>query len=95
MTRVLAELEDEKLTLRKRDTTDKRQYNVEITARGLELIGRDAENRNLWLASAIDAQLSPIEQGLLHLTIDLIDKLIQAPAPNRSIEDRDESLLDI
>ena len=80
MTRVLAELEEEELTLRKQDTADKRQFNVEITARGRDLIDRDAQNRALWLASAINARLSPIEQELLRLTIDLIDKLVETPA---------------
>lgn len=80
LTRVFAELEDSGFVLRKRDKADRRQFLLEITTEGRKLIFRDAENRALWLASAIDARLNVIEQEMLRVSLALMQKLHEIPA---------------
>jgi DNA-binding MarR family transcriptional regulator len=80
LTRVFAELEDSGLVLRKRDKADRRQFLLEITSEGRKLIFRDAENRALWLASAINLRLNVIEQEMLRVSHALMQKLYETPA---------------
>ena len=80
LTRVFAELEDSGFLLRKRDRSDRRQFLLEITPEGRKLIFQDARNRALWLASAIDARLNPIEREMLRISIGLMQKLYKTPA---------------
>jgi DNA-binding MarR family transcriptional regulator len=80
LTRVFAELEASGFVLRKRGKADRRQFQIEITPEGRKLICRDAENRALWLASAIDAQLNVVEQEMLRVSVQLMQKLYETPA---------------
>jgi DNA-binding MarR family transcriptional regulator len=83
VTRVLAELESAGLTLRKQDEVDRRQFKVEITAKGLEILRREAQNRALWLASSMDSCLTSIEQEMLKLAALIMDKLANVSLSGR------------
>ena len=79
LTRVLAELEESGLALRKQDKSDRRQFQLEITSKGKELVIQDARNRARWLASAMDGSLTTLEKDLLRLSIPLLDRLAESP----------------
>jgi DNA-binding MarR family transcriptional regulator len=91
VTRVLADLEEAGLVLRTQDQSDRRQFQLEITPHGRDLIVQDAQNRALWLAYAIDNQLNLIEKDLLRLSIQLLDKLADAPAVDQNAETTQET----
>src|SRR3569833_1487179 len=74
ITRVLAELEEAGFILRKQDQSDHRQFQLEITSNGRELVVQDARSRASWLACAMDNSLTPLEKDLLRLSIPLLDK---------------------
>ena len=75
VTRVLAELERSGLVMRSQDEADRRQFKVELTAEGRDVLQREAQQRALWLASAMDSHLTPIERELLGLAAKLLDSL--------------------
>ena len=79
LTRLLAELEELGHLVRKQDETDRRQFQLEITPKGRQLLEREAKRRALWLASAMASRLSPTEQEMLRLAAQLLDKLADAP----------------
>ena len=93
LTRVLAELEAEGLMTRRQDTADRRQFLLEMTVEGREVLRRDVTTRALWLDAAMDAQLSPTEQEMLRLAAQLMDRLADAPFGLRlkTIEDTTET----
>lgn len=78
ITRSLEGLEEASLVLRKQDESDRRQFQLEITTKGRELIARAAQNRSLWLASAIELNLTELEIDLLRISIQLLDKIADA-----------------
>jgi DNA-binding MarR family transcriptional regulator len=82
---VLADLEGTGLVLRRQDERDRRQFQLEITGQGAELLVQDAGNRARLLASAIDGSLTNLEKDLLRLSIQLLDKLTEVSLPE-SIE---------
>jgi DNA-binding MarR family transcriptional regulator len=82
ITRVLAELERSGLALRRQDEVDRRQFKVEITSEGRDLVQRDARKRALWLASAMDSCLTAIEQQVLRLAAQILDNLSNAQFPD-------------
>jgi DNA-binding MarR family transcriptional regulator len=87
VTRVLAELENSGLTLRKQDEIDRRQFKVEITPEGQELLQREAQNRALWLATSMDSRLTLIEQDMLKLAVQIMDRLSDIPFTDHSEND--------
>ena len=78
LTRVLASLESDGLIARRQHHADRRQSVVEITARGQASLREDMEMREIWLAHAIIEVLSPIEQELLRLAAQIMDRLAEA-----------------
>ena len=78
LTRVLAELEESGFVLRTQDELDRRQFKLEITSEGRQMVIRDAQNRAAWLASAMTTNLTALERDLLRLSIQLMDKLADA-----------------
>ena len=80
LTRVLAELEESSLVLRKQDKSDRRQFQLEITSEGRELVIQDARNRACWLTSAMNDSLTALEKDLLRLSIPLLEKLAESPS---------------
>jgi DNA-binding MarR family transcriptional regulator len=79
LTRLLAELEAADLVSRRQDLDDRRQFLMEITPAGRELVRRDALDKVVWLARAIETHLSPTEARLLRLAGELLDRLAVAP----------------
>src|SRR6266702_4416506 len=79
LTRVLAELEESGFALRTQDELDRRQFKLAITSEGRQMVIRDAKNKASWLASAMDTTLTALERDLLRLSIQLMDKLADAP----------------
>jgi len=84
LTRVLAELEEAGFALRTQDELDRRQFKLEITPVGRELVIRDAQNRASWLASAMESSLTGVEREVLRLSIQLLDKLADTPSLDRA-----------
>lgn len=84
ITRALEALEEGGLVLRQQDESDRRQFQLEITSKGRDLVVRDATRRALWLATAIDASLTAFEKDLLRLSIQLLDKVADAPAVDQT-----------
>ena len=78
LTRLLAELEQRALIIRREDESDKRQWLIEITSAGVELLARDAWQQTVWLTRAIPAVLSPIETQLIWLSARLLQQLADA-----------------
>ncbi len=84
VTRLLAELERSGLVMRTQDETDRRQFKVELTAGGREVVQREARQRALWLASAMNSYLTPLERELLGLSAKLLDTLAASPCHDAS-----------
>jgi DNA-binding MarR family transcriptional regulator len=85
LTRVFADLEESGFALRQQDELDRRQFKLEITPAGREILERDAGKRALWLASAMAACLSSTEQELLRLAAQLMDRLAEFPSDQRVV----------
>jgi len=84
LTRVLAELERDRLITRTRDEHDKRQSLLAITAAGRRALHRDMADRDDWLAGALTG-LTETERELLRLAARLMDRLADAqPAMRRN-----------
>jgi DNA-binding MarR family transcriptional regulator len=75
LTRVLADLEEAVYVLRQQDEKDRRQFRLEITPKGREVLVGDAKRRAVWLASAMEARLTDTERELLRLAAELMDRL--------------------
>lgn len=75
LTRVLADLEESAYVLRQQDEMDRRQFRLEMTPKGREILERDAKRRAVWLASAMTSLLTPTEQEFLYLAAQLMDRL--------------------
>ena len=75
LTRIIAELDELGLVARRQDASDRRQILIAITDAGRALLEQDARAQTIWLARAIEAQLTGTEQALLHLAIGLLDRL--------------------
>jgi DNA-binding MarR family transcriptional regulator len=90
VTRVLAELEQAGWATRRQDDIDRRQFKVEITPAGQEILRREAKNRALWLAASMELSLTGIEQEMLKLASQIMDRLANVasskpePAPQAS-----------
>ncbi len=78
ITRVLAELVESGLASRNQDDIDRRQFKVAITPEGRELVKREARSRALWLASALESSLTEIEQDMLRVATQILDRLADA-----------------
>jgi DNA-binding MarR family transcriptional regulator len=78
LTRLLASLEEGGMIERHADETDRRQNRIEITDAGGRALIADVQGRRLKLAQAIAATLSPVEERLLRLSNELIDRIAAA-----------------
>jgi DNA-binding MarR family transcriptional regulator len=78
LTRVLATLEGRGLLGRQADPGDGRRALLAVTADGRQVLRRDVDQRDSWLAQAMTAQLTPTERELLRLAGDLMDRLAEA-----------------
>ena len=78
LTRVLAEMEQDGLIQRAADPDDRRRSIVRITPAGSGVLQREMRGRDVWLASAMAATLTPTERQLLALVSGLLDRLADA-----------------
>ncbi len=80
LTRVLAELETDGLITRTRDTYDRRQFVLDLTAEGAAALAADMGARDRWLAEAMRG-LSETERQVLYLAGKLMDRLSEPDRP--------------
>ncbi|AMR29387.1 hypothetical protein A0257_21330 [Hymenobacter psoromatis] len=80
MSQVLQHLAALGYLTRQPSATDKRKQHIRLTAAGEELVARARTERDLWLAAAISACLSPEEQHTLAAAVPLLQRL-QAYTP--------------
>lgn len=78
LTRIIAELEQEKLIRREPDELDRRALLIEVTERGRQLLAEDARRQNRWLAMAMAQALTPAEMRMLGLAAELLEQLADA-----------------
>jgi len=75
LTRIIADLEAERLIERRPRESDRRQLDIAITPAGAELIRVHAYARNAWLADAMDKKLTRAERAILVLAAELLDRI--------------------
>ncbi len=80
LTRLLAELEGDRLIRRRRDAQDARQTLLSLTPSGMRVLTSDAQRREASLASAIAQRLTAAEQASLAECCRLVDRLGDALA---------------
>jgi DNA-binding MarR family transcriptional regulator len=80
LTRSLTALEASGLVTRRPDPDDGRRSLLTITDAGLRAIRQDIRQRDAWLAIAMGELLSPVEQDLLRLAGELMERLAEADA---------------
>jgi DNA-binding MarR family transcriptional regulator len=78
LTRTLAGLEEAGLTLRQPDPADGRRSLLAITEHGQAALRTEMGQRDTWLATAMGAQLTATEIGLLRLAGSLMERLADA-----------------
>lgn len=78
LTRTLAALEAAGLIARDPDPEDGRRSLLTITHDGRRAIRDDVRQRDAWLAVAMAEVLSPVEQELLRLAGELMERLAEA-----------------
>jgi DNA-binding MarR family transcriptional regulator len=74
LSKLLAELEAEGLTVRSKNSHDGRQSILKITQKGKGLLRRDMSERDVWLASAISG-ISETEAQLLQIASRIMEQL--------------------
>jgi DNA-binding MarR family transcriptional regulator len=75
LTRVLAELVEEGFISRRADVKDGRRQLLDITGDGRAALTSDMQQRDAWLARAMDTQLSVTEREFLLLAARLMERL--------------------
>lgn len=75
LTRTVADLEEGQLIQRSQDESDRRQLLISITEAGTHLLTVDGQTQTRWLASVIASHLSEVEQDILVIAADLIDRI--------------------
>lgn len=75
LTRMLARLERDELIVRRQDETDRRQVLIDVTEKGIGVLGEDMRRREAWLAGVMAERLTPTERELLRLAAGLMDRL--------------------
>lgn len=75
LTRLVADLEQHKLILRRRKDEDRRQSLLQITEAGARLLNEDIRDQRVRLAQVIEKELTPAEQELLRISARLLDHI--------------------
>ena len=78
LTRILAGLVERGLVSRKADPGDGRRSLIEITPEGLRELRAYSEERERWLAGAVERELSGTERELLRLAAGLLVRLAES-----------------
>lgn len=81
VTRTIADLEAEGLIIRRQNEGDRRQLDIAISKKGIELLTRDARRQNEWLANSMAEKLTPAERTVLALAAELLDRLADSDVP--------------
>ena len=74
MTRIVTNMEEAGLVVRRPHPTDKRQIMVELTARADELILANRRRRDEWLQTKLK-QLTPEERDILRKAAPVLERL--------------------
>jgi DNA-binding MarR family transcriptional regulator len=75
LTRTLADLEEDKLIIRRQNQVDRRQSLTEITSAGEDLLRNDARRQATWLALAMSSVLTPAEREVMRVAAQLMRQL--------------------
>jgi DNA-binding MarR family transcriptional regulator len=75
LTRLVADLEQRKLILRRSKDEDRRQSLLQITEAGARLLDEDIRDQRVRLAQVIEKDLTPAEQELLRIAAGLLDHI--------------------
>jgi DNA-binding MarR family transcriptional regulator len=86
LTRIIAELETDRLIERRPRENDRRQLDIAITPTGVEVIQAHAHARNVWLADAMEKKLTPAERAILVLAAELLDRMADHDGPELPAE---------
>ncbi|ANT53535.1 MarR family winged helix-turn-helix transcriptional regulator [Mesorhizobium amorphae] len=78
LTRLIADLDERGLIRRTQDQIDRRQFLIEITKDGHDLLARDADRQNTWLSESMSKALTPSEREILRVAALLLDQLVEA-----------------
>jgi DNA-binding MarR family transcriptional regulator len=78
MAQTVAELEADRLVARRPDDTDRRRALVELTREGRVVLEEDRRQREGWLASAIEGDLSAQEQAVLSEAVTVLRRLAES-----------------
>lgn len=75
LTRIIAELESEGLIERKQNASDRRQLDIQLSAKGAELLIQDARRQNEWLTAAMEHQMTSAERAVLAVAAEVLDRI--------------------
>jgi DNA-binding MarR family transcriptional regulator len=78
LTRLIADLEQHNLIIRRSNPEDRRQGLLEITEAGVQLLIEDVRDQRVKLSQIIAQELTPAEQELLRIAADLMDHIAEA-----------------
>jgi DNA-binding MarR family transcriptional regulator len=78
MAQTVAELETDGLVARRPDDTDRRRALVELTRQGRIVLEEDRRQREGWLATAIEGDLSAQEQAVLSEAVTVLRRLAES-----------------
>jgi DNA-binding MarR family transcriptional regulator len=78
MSQTVADLGASGLVERTPDPTDGRRILISITEQGRATLAEDRARRDGWLASAIEADLTPEEQEILSRAVEILHRLAQS-----------------
>ncbi|KZF06948.1 MarR family transcriptional regulator [Rhodococcus sp. EPR-157] len=91
LTSNLNSLEAEGLVTRSPDPGDRRRLLIRITDAGTALVAADREQRDSWLAQAMESELGQLERDVLHLAAPILWKLARRPENNVAVDLRPRS----
>jgi DNA-binding MarR family transcriptional regulator len=86
LTTNLNALEAEGFVTRSPDPADRRRLSIRITSEGTELVAADREQRDEWLAAAMNSELTQLERDVLHLAAPILWKLARRPDNGVSVD---------
>lgn len=91
LTRIIAELDEQRLIGRTPAEEDRRQILIEITQAGRELLVVDAYRQNQWLAETMAATLTRAEREILAIAAGLLEKLASEPPESGQVNEPDST----
>jgi DNA-binding MarR family transcriptional regulator len=97
LTRLIADLEKRGLITRHQGEFDRRQLQIEITREGRDLLVRDANQQDKWLAAAMTSSMTSVEREFLTLGARLLESLADldpSSEPKEKNEKREETETD-